>query len=424
MSQFSLRSYQSDLATKGCEILQRLGIVYLSMQPRTGKTHTGLQVARLFGAQSVLFLTKKIAIDGITADYIDGQYPFQIQVANNESLHKVEGNFDLIISDEHHRLTAFPKPNKTAKDFKQRFSKLPMIFLSGTPAAESGSQWFHTFWVSERSPFQQYKDFYRWADDFVKKYQANLGYGLITKYERAKTDEILQYVNPYLISYTQQQSGFQTKVQEHILQCEMKPVIKGLIDRLTKDLVIEGKDEMVIADTAVKLQGKILQLASGTIKFESGNRKVLDCSKGEFIKERFKGKKLAIFYYFIAELQLLKQVFGDTLTDDLHEFNETDKHIALQQIRGAEGISLKAADVLVFMNFGFSCVKYLQAIDRLTTIDRSTNDVYFVMSAGGIEQKVYKTLQSKKDYSSRIFLKDFGIDRSKFKKPDGIEVSE
>ncbi len=406
---FELRDYQKDLAQKGFEVLSKLGIVYFTMQPRTGKSHTSMECARLYGAKNVLFLTKKIAIDDITKDYHEGGYPFQITVINNESLHKVSGEFDLIISDEHHRLSAPVKPNKSAKDFKQRFSKHPIIMLSGTPAAETGSQWYHTFWVSDRSPFSKYSNFYKWANDFVNKYQVNLGYGLITKYDRAKTEQILQIVNPYLITQTQKESGFETSVKEQILYCRMKESTYALVERLKKDFVLIGKEEQIIADSAVKMQSKLLQLFGGTIKFESGNRKVLDRSKAEFVKLKFGDKKLAIFYYFIAEYQMLKEVFGDSLTDDLQEFNTTSKHIALQQVRGAEGISLKAADVLIFINFGFSCVKYQQSIDRLTTMQRKTNDVYFVMAEDGIEEKVYKTLQKKRDYSSKVFLKDYGI---------------
>jgi hypothetical protein len=52
-------------------------------------------------------------------------------------------------------------------------------------------------------------------------------------------------------------------------------------------------------------------------------------------------------------------------------------------------------------------------------MDRKTNDVYFIMAQGGIEEKVYKTLQKKRDYSAKIFLKDYGI---KFPKPENQTV--
>ena len=108
------------------------------MEVRTWKTLTALRAAELFGAKKVLFLTKLRAIKSINDDYASLGPKFEIVVINNESMHKIEDNdFDLIISDEHHRLSAFPKPNKSAKYIRDRWGHLPFIFLSGTPA-ESG----------------------------------------------------------------------------------------------------------------------------------------------------------------------------------------------------------------------------------------------------------------------------------------------
>jgi len=65
-----LRNYQTKLANDGCEILQRKKIVYLAMEVRTGKSATALEIAKLYDAKKVLFLTKKRAIKSIQDDNI------------------------------------------------------------------------------------------------------------------------------------------------------------------------------------------------------------------------------------------------------------------------------------------------------------------------------------------------------------------
>ena len=70
------------------------------------------------------------------------------------------GVFDLIICDEHHRCGTYPKPNKVTKLIKERYSNLPMIFLSGTPHPESYSQIYHQFWISNYSPLKSWTNFY------------------------------------------------------------------------------------------------------------------------------------------------------------------------------------------------------------------------------------------------------------------------
>jgi hypothetical protein len=189
----------------------------------------------------------------------------------------------------------------------------------------------------------------------------------------------------------------------------MLPMTYKLCNRLLTDLVIQGTDEVVLADTGVKLQSKLHQIYSGTVKFESGKSKVIDYSKAEFIKNRFKTNKIGIFYKFKEEYKALKEVFGDDLTNDLEEFNTTSKNIALQIVSGREGISLRNADFLVYYNIDFSAVSYWQSRDRLTTMERKENTIFWVFSKGGIEIKIYKSVQNKKDYNLRIFKKDYGI---------------
>ena len=62
-----LRDYQKQGAMNGVEILNRYKILYMAWSVRTGKSATSMEVARLFGAKKVLFLTKKKAIDSITS---------------------------------------------------------------------------------------------------------------------------------------------------------------------------------------------------------------------------------------------------------------------------------------------------------------------------------------------------------------------
>ena len=186
----------------------------------------------------------------------------------------------------------------------------------------------------------------------------------------------------------------------------MEERTRKMIRVLKKDLVIQGNEEVILADTAIKLMTKVHQLCSGTIKFESGNSMVLDKSKAEFIKRHFAKKKIGIFYKFKEELNALKEVFGDKLCTEIDEFNETNKNIALQILSGREGISLRKADALVYYNIDFSATSYWQSRDRMTTKDRLRNEVYWVFSKGGIEREIYKAVVKKKDYTLSHFKKD------------------
>jgi hypothetical protein len=342
-------------------------------------------------------------------DYVEFGHDFVIEIINDESMHKAQmTNPDLIIHDEHHRFGAFPKPGLYTKMYKKMYSHLPMIFLSGTPCPESYSQMYHQFWVSDHSPFREYKNFYRWADDYVNKFDRVINGFKVTDYSSGMELKIMSNVAHLMISFTQSQAGFETSIEEEVLYVDMSEKTKMIVKKLERDLVVEGKDEVILGDTPVKLMQKLHQLWSGTVKFESGNSMTIDITKAEFIKNRWHDKKIGVFYKFKEELSALKFVFGKDLTESLEDFDTGHyKVIALQIVSGREGISLKNADYVVFYNIDFSATSYWQARDRMTTMERKFNKVYWIFSAGGIEDKIYKAVKSKKSYTLNIFKKDY-----------------
>jgi len=217
---------------------------------------------------------------------------------------------------------------------------------------------------------------------------------------------IVEDMKPYIISFSQKEAGFKVDTKEHILEVDMDPMTYKLTSKLKKDLVIEGKDEVILADTPVKLMMKLHQLYSGTVKFESGKSTIIDTSKAEYIYDNFCLQKIGIFYKFKEELNALKEIYGNQLCTELEEFENTDKTIALQIVSGREGISLKQAKALVYYNIDFSATSYWQSRDRMTTKERLESDVYWIFSKGGIEKDIYKAVSKKKDYTVSHFKKD------------------
>lgn len=394
-----LRDYQLDGAKKGHDVLKEHKVLILNYEVRCGKTHIALKIADWL-KQKALFVTKKKAISSIENDIIAAEYKgLDITVINYEQLHKYGSDYGLIICDESHSLGAFPKPTLRVKELKRICKNNPYIILmTGTLLPESNAQIFHQLYIAE---FWQHPNFYKWHNEFGIEKVKYTSYGTCKDYSHVPYDRIEPFINPIMLTYTQQQAGFISEIKENILTVQMKESTYKVIDRLKKDLVVEGKKGVVLADTAVKLMQKCHQLYSGTIKFEDGSRTVFDDTKSKFIADHFYGKKLAIFYKFIAELEAIKMHLN--ITQDIEEFNNSDKHIALQIVSGREGINLSKADVLIYYNIDFSAVSYWQSRDRMTTIKRSESQVYWIFSSGGIEHQIYKAVSKKKDFVLRTF---------------------
>jgi hypothetical protein len=441
---FKLRDYQSELAQKGCKTLQELGIVYYSVWMRLGKSLTALECARLYGAKRVLFLAKANpdAMSSIKNDYAMLAPGYELDIINDESLHKIDGAFkelkqmvskkipvrenvrarlieelgvpyDLVIHDEHHRFGSYAKPALYAKVFKKRFAHLPMIFLSGTPSAESFSQLFHQFWVSDKSPFP-HPTFTQWAKDYVRcgiKYTA---YGPKPDYDDGIQEKIMAKVQPYMLSLSQEEAGFNIVLNEFFCKVPMPMQIKMIADRLMRDGVVQGKTGTLSADNAAALKQKIHQLHSGTILLdevdgEERKRLVLSAAKAEYIANRWPTEKLVIFYSFKAELLAIQSVLGDRLAPDLKTFRlpGNRQSCAYQVVAGREGLNLSAGELLVFFNTSHSAVSFWQARERLTTIDRVESNIYWLFSdfegETGIDKEIYNVVMKKKDFTTAHF---------------------
>jgi hypothetical protein len=405
----TLRPYQKEILEKGITVLKKHRFLYLAMEVRTGKTLTSLAMSLALPVRNLLFITKKKAISSIQQDYDMLDPSYQITIINYESLHKVshETRWDMIVCDESHSMGAFPKPSLRAKTVKSLLQMHDpyVILLSGTPTPESYSQMYHQVYGIRTNPFRPYVNFYKFAKQYVNVTQKKIGALSINDYSNG-LPTILDMMKPYTIAYSQKEAGFKVNTDEKVLNVPVSPIVKKLVRQLTKDRVVEGENNIILADTAVKLMSKLHQLYSGTVKFEGGQSMVIDLSKAEFIRKEFKNKKIAIFYKFKEELNALKKVFRKSLCTELEEFNSTNKSIALQIVSGREGISLKNAQALVYYNIDFSATSYWQSRDRMTTKNRLYNKIYWIFSEGGIENDIYRSVIKKKDYTLNHFKKD------------------
>lgn len=434
---FKLHTYQEEITQKALPILNEYGCVYLAMEVRTGKTLTALNICKELKAKNILFLTKKKAISSILKDFELLGKPYEITIINYEQLHNINPRlYDVWICDEAHCLGAFPKPAMRTKQLRDSYTGQYVIYLSGTPSPESYSQLFHQLWICGR--IWKHKNFYHWANDgYVLKIQRVLHSGLIyndykntivdtskirtqKNIELAKLtneltqkaiDKIRNDIDKIMIRFSQTEAGIEQEVVEEVLKVKMCEGTYELINELKTNRVLDYYERDVIADSNVILMQKLHQMYSGTLITESnGNRDavILDDTKAQYIKQNFSDKKIAIFYKFVAEGDMLRNVFPNN-TSSPEEFNSNENLIFISQVvSGREGISLKTADCLIFFNIDFSALSYLQSKARLQDMIRTKEaKVYWLFSENGIEEKIYRMVTKKKDYTLRYFKKDF-----------------
>lgn len=409
----TLRDYQIRISNEAVSILREYKLVYLAMEPRTGKTLTSLVTAYKYGAKSILFVTKKKAIDDVTEQFDNLGYELDINITNYEQLHKFDKGWDLVIVDEAHSLGAFPGKSQRCEELKRICVNTPIIYLSGTPTPESGSQIYHQFAISSFSPFAKWPNFYKWAHDYVyitKKWVNGI---LLNDYTFSNVPKIDQDTKHLIITFSQQEAGFTSFVDEQIHYVKMMDSTYRLANRLKIDKVVTNQyGQSIVCETAVKIMQKLHQIYSGTVIIDEPEResRIIDESKISYIKDRFKSlKKYAIFYKFKQEGLLLKTLFDEPIFEDAMEFERASRGIFISQIvSGREGINLQSAEALIMYNIDFSATSYWQTRARIQTRDKVSDcKVHWIFSVNGIEDKVHKMVSDKKDYTLRYFKSDF-----------------
>lgn len=409
-----LRDYQKQISTKAARLLASHGLCYLSMECRTGKTLTALETARLFGASCVLVISKKKAIPSILHDHELLDSPFILDVINYESAIKVmtAGNvakagkkYDIVILDEAHSLGAFPKPGKRAREVKEICRGLPVLYLSGTPSPESYSQLYHQFWVCSFSPWLKYRNFYKWAHQYVNIIPKKINGYSLNDYSHARKDMIDRDIKHLFIDYSQEDAGFSCDIKEHILTVPMNGLTRQYLHTISRERIIDIDGKSILADTPAKLMSKMHQLSSGTVISEDGTRLITDRSKVEYIRKMFDGRKIAVFYIFQSEADLLHEQFPNW-TDSPEEFQSHDDLVFVCQVKRArEGVRLDTAEALIFYNIEFSYLSYEQGRNRLVSKEREqAAEVYFLVSDCGIEPDIINAVHSKRDFTASYYF--------------------
>lgn len=413
-----LYDYQKTIIRKAALILEKHTIVYLALEMRLGKTIIALTLAKIFEARRVVFITKKKAVPSINQDYQKSGYSYEFVVTNYESAHKEDLSADVVILDEAHTLGTYPKPNLVAKMLRKQMEAKRIILLSGTPSPETYSQLYHQFWAVNRGPWQEYPNFYKWAGNPEKPNYINVRRKLINgipipDYKKADESRIRKELSPIMVTMSQEQAGFQNhNIAEQIIAIDPPKYIENYVEIITRDRMYTGKDgRAIIADTPVKLMQKVHQIWSGTVLIDEPKTRegiILSRYKAEYIKEAFLGKKIAIYYLYRAEREVLRQVFGNRIIESPLETATTDK-IYIGQIRsGSMGVNLSEYEYLIFMNISFSAMLYFQARARTGSNTRTEPQrVVWVFAKGGIENKIYEAVSNKKDYTLNYFRQDY-----------------
>jgi len=356
-------------------------------------------------------------------EMVQGDYEFVI--TNYEGLNliateiKNDGRFDLVIVDE---ANAYANPTTT------RWKSLSSIItpntylwmMTGTPAAQSPINAYGLARLVNPSGVPKFAT--AWRDKVMNK---------VTTFKWVPKADAKQTVHEALqpaIRYTKEQCLDLPPVVTETRAVPMSPQQTKYYKLLKEQMMIQAAGETITAVNAGVALSKLLQLSAGgvytddkeVVEFDSAPR--LQALR-EVIEET--SRKVIVFAMFRSSIDTIcanlekhhisfAQIHGGVSATKraglINDFQTKDdfRVLVMQPQATAHGITLTAADTVVFYGPLMSVEMYLQCIARADRKGQNADKVTVVhIQSSPIEERMFKALQSKvSDHSLLVSMFD------------------
>lgn len=341
------------------------------------------------------------------------QQNYEFVICNYDGLNliadeiKADGRFDLVIVDEANAYkTSTTKRWKTLKSIIGPNTHLWM--MTGTPASQSpadayglaklvnpeGVPLFYTGW---RDMVMNKISMYKWAPKADAK------------------DKVFNALQP-AIRYTKEQCLDLPPVITMTREVDLTPQQAKYYNALKEQMLVQAAGETITAVNAAAMLSKLLQVSCGAaytddkevVEFDAAPRLgVLE----EILEET--NRKVLVFALFRSAIDTIqnyltsKQISNDCIHGGIsatkragiiHKF-QTDpdpRVLVMQPAATAHGITLTAADTVVFYGPLMSVEQYMQCIARADRKGQDSDKVTVIHIQGSpVEKKMFKALSAK-----------------------------
>jgi len=364
------------------------------------------------------------------AEMVRGNYEFVI--INYDGLNLVaddiiaDGRFDLIIVDE---ANAYALP--TTKRWKTLAKILrPDTFLwmmTGTPAAQSPVNAYGLAKLVNPSAVPNYLT--AWRDKVMNK---------ITMFKWAPKpnakDLVFNALQP-AIRFSKKDCLDLPPVLKTTREVPLTPMQQKYYDKIKNEMLVVAAGQVISAVNKAAVVNKLLQISCGGVYSEDGEVVVFDASPrmkllSEILEET--NRKVIIFATYRSSISAIEEyltkaghnvgvihggVTASKRGELINAFQNTDSPnvMVMQAQATAHGITLTAADTVVFFGPLMSVELYTQAIARADRKGQTSDKVTVIhIESSPIEKKMFKAMDARvNDHTllTEMFDEELGINK-------------
>ena len=323
------------------------------------------------------------------------------------------GNFDLIIIDE---ANAYKNPTTVRwRTLAKLVTKDTWLWMmTGTPAAQSPEDAFGLARLINPEGVPRYKT--AWKDKVM--YQVSR-FRWLPKRDAQET--VFNALQP-AIRYEKAQCLDLPDVLYQDRLVPLTPQATKYYKDLVKEMQIKTAGETISTVNAAAAISRLLQLSGGAVYTDDGNVVEFDVSSRlQVLKEVLDeaAHKVLVFVPYRHTLNLVQNflnnegVSNEIISGDVTAsarsriFNQfqtaSDPKVLLIQPQAAShGVTLTAADTIVFWSPVMSVETYLQCVARIDRVGQQNKMTVIHLQGSEVEKRMYKMLQSKVDMHERL----------------------
>lgn len=354
--------------------------------------------------------------------------PLRVAVINYESTWRLEDELkafdaDLIVCDESQRIKSHTAQQSKAMHRLGEKARYRMI-LTGTPIQnDTRDLWSqYKFLAPGVFPSSYYA--------FEKRYALMGGYGSHQYLGPRNLEELTRKAHSIAYRVTKAECLDLPEKTFETREIVLEDSAATLYQRIKKNAVaeLEGGDSVTASIVLTQLL-RLQQITGGFITDDAGETKKVSSAKLDAVADIVQslcvdeGKKLVIFTRFRAEMdgvcEVVQKVLGAKLQlvriagdvdiskrgPIVNQFQtDPDTRVFVGQIDAcAEGITLTAADTVVYYSLTFNMAKYAQSQDRIHRVGQKNTCTYIqLVVPKTIDEKILSALDKKVDLAKSI----------------------
>lgn len=343
---------------------------------------------------------------------------YDFTIINYDGIHVVAGelaaaNFDLIIVDEANAYkTASTKRWKALAKLVLPHTWLWM--MTGTPASQSPVDAFGL--AKLVSPYRVPKFMTAWRDRVMMQ---------ITRFKwipkRTAQEDVFNALQP-AIRFTKAECLDLPELTYQTREVALTAQVQLYYKRLKSQMLIQAAGEQVTAVNAAASLNKLLQISGGAVYTDTREVVEFDISpRLNALKEVLDetANKVVVFVSYTHTIELVSNYLtekgysneviqgsvGATKRSDIIQRFQTQENprvLVIQPQAASHGVTLTAADTVVFWSPVMSVETYLQCIARIDRVGQKNKMTVVHLEGSEVERKMYKMLQGKVDSHNQL----------------------